>query len=220
MGYYRVPHLKPKSNMHRIFLDKKTDAVKKTIAGTKRAALLEIDLPYNRILRSIRNDEEREEFIKTEIIDKNYIVEGGIYALAQPYKDISQRDLSAMAAANGYTIEQFDALSESRGYNSECCAKAEMMPYNLEVESVSVRRLLDISHDESLLIKLGMETRVGGFRFWGQAPLRLSKAVAFQDLIAESFDDKAALYHDNYVVVVEYRLLDTREVIARKGGRV
>ena len=220
MGYYRVPHLKPKLNMHRIFLDKKTDAVKKTIAGTKRAALLEIDLPYNRILRSIQNDEEREEFIKTEIIDKNYIVEGGIYALAQPYKDISIHDLSAMAAANGYTREQFAALSTSRGNNSECCSKAEMMPYNLEVKSVSVRRLMDISNDESLLIKLGMETRVGGFRFWEQTPLRLSKAVAFCDLIAESFDDKMALYHDNYVVVVEYRLLDTLEVIARKGGRI
>lgn len=205
--------------MHRIFLDKKTDAVKKTIAGIKTAALLEIDLPFNRILRSIHNDEERDEFIKTEIIDKNYIVAGGIYALAQPYKDISQRDLSAMAAANGYTIEQFDALLESRGYNSECCSKAEMMPYNLEVESVSVRRLLDISHNESLLIKLGMETRVGGFRFWGQAPLRLSKAVAFQDLIAESMEDKNAWIRDNYVIVVVFRLLGPLEVIARKGGK-
>lgn len=206
--------------MHRIFLDKKTDGIKKTIAGSKTAALLEIDLPYNRILRSMQNDEEREEFIKTEIIDKNYIVEGGIYALAQPYKDISIHDLSAMAAANGYTIEQFDALSTSRGYNSECCAKAEMMPYNLEVKSVSVRRLEDISHDESLLIKLGMETRVGGFRFWEQSPLRLSKAVAFQDLITETFDDKLALIRNSYVVVVIYRLLDTFEVIARKGGKI
>lgn len=205
--------------MHRIFLDKKTDAVKKVIAGTKTAALMEIDLSYNRILRSMLNDEEREEFIKTEIIDKNYIAEGGIYALAQPYKDISIHDLSSMAAANGYTREQFAALSTSRGYNSECCAKAEMMPYNLEVKSVSVRRLLNIANDESLLIKLGMETRVGGFRFWQQSPLRLSKAVAFQDLIAESMEDKNAWIRDNYVVVVVFRLLGPLEVIARKGGK-
>ena len=219
MGYYRVPHLEQKLNMHRIFLDKKTDAVKKVIAGTKTAALMEIDFPYNRILRSIHNDEEREEFIKTEIIDKNYIVEGGIYALAQPYKDISVQDLSTMAAANGCTREQFDALSTSRGYNSECCAKAEMMPYNLEVKSVSVRRLLDIANDVNLLIKLGMETKAGGFRFCEQLPLRLSRMTAFLDLIAESFDDNMSLYRDDYVIVVEFRLVDTVEVIARKGGK-